>query len=124
MADILYKEESYEILGACMKIHSALGSGYKEVIYQDALEVELFNRKIPFDKEKKYRVIYEGVTLKHHFVADFIVYENIIIELKATKEIVNPFIAQTINYLKASGLKLGMIINFGLPSLEYKRIIF
>lgn len=124
MVDILFKEESYEIVGACMKIHSALGSGYKEVIYQDALEVELLKREMPFEKEKRYQVVYEGVTLKHHFIADFVVYENIIIELKATKEIVNPFIAQTINYLKASGLKLGIIINFGLPSLEYKRIIF
>lgn len=124
MTDILYKKESYEIVGACMKIHSALGSGYKEVIYQDALEVELFNRKIPFEREKTYQVIYEGITLKHHFIADFIIYGNIIIELKATNEIINPFIAQTINYLKASGLKLGLIINFGLPSLEYKRIVF
>jgi GxxExxY protein len=124
MVDILFKEESYEIVGACMKIHSALGSGHKEVIYQDALEVELLKREMPFEKEKRYQVVYEGITLKHHFIADFVVYENIIIELKATKEIVNPFIAQTINYLKASGLKLGIIINFGLPSLEYKRIIF
>jgi len=124
MSDILYKEKSYQIIGACMKIHSALGSGYKEVIYQDALEVELLNRKIPFEKEKRYNVIYEGVKLKHHFIADFIIHENIIIELKATNEIINPFIAQTINYLKASGLKLGMIINFGLPSLDYKRIVF
>jgi GxxExxY protein len=124
MAEILYKEESFEIIGACMKIHNALGSGYKEAIYQDALEVELGRRCITYEREKKYKVIYEGVTLKHHFIADFVIHENIIIELKSTKEIINPFIAQTINYLKASGLNLGIIINFGLPSLEYKRIIF
>jgi GxxExxY protein len=124
MAEILYKEESYEIIGACMKIHSALGSGYKESIYQDALEVELERRNISYEREKKYNVIYEGVILKHHFIADFVIRENIIIELKSTKEIINPFIAQTINYLKASGLNLGIIINFGLPSLDYKRIIF
>nr|MBC7611536.1 GxxExxY protein [Pseudopedobacter sp.] len=124
MTEILFKRESYEIVGACMKIHSALGPGYKEVIYQDALEVELKNKNIPFEKEKKYEVIYEGVTLKHHFVADFVIDESIIIELKSCKEIINLFIAQTIQYLKASGLKLGIIINFGNSSLEYKRIIF
>ncbi|MDA9555592.1 GxxExxY protein [Pelobium sp.] len=124
MAEILFKEESFEIIGACMKTHSALGCGYKEAIYQDALEVELKRRSIFFEREKKYKVIYEGVTLKHHFIADFVIHKNIIIELKSTKEIINPFIAQTINYLKASGLKLGIIINFGLPSLEYKRIVF
>lgn len=69
-------------------------------------------------------MIYEGVTLKHHFVADLVIDENIIIELKSCKEIINPFIAQTIQYLKASGLKLGIIINFGNSSLGYKRIIF
>ncbi len=124
MSDILFKNESYEIVGACMKIHRALGCGYKEVIYQDALEVELRNKSIPFEKEKKYEVIYEKVTLRHHFVADFVIDESIIIELKSCKEIINPFIAQTIQYLKASGLKLGIIINFGNSSLEYKRIIF
>lgn len=124
MAEILFKHESYELVGACMKIHSALGCGYKEVIYQDALEVELKNKRIPFEKEKKFEVVYEGVTLKHHFIADFVIDENIIIELKSCKEIINPFIAQTIQYLKASGLKLGIIINFGNSSLEYKRIVF
>ena len=124
MTELLFKEESYEIIGACMKIHSSLGCGYKETIYQDALEVELINRKIGFVKEKKYEVIYEGIILKHHFIADFVVFENIIVELKSSKEIVNPFIAQTINYLKASGLKVGLIINFGTPSLQTKRIVF
>lgn len=124
MTEIIFKEESYEIIGACMKIHSALGCGYKEAIYQDALAIELKNRNIAFEKEKKYKVIYEGVTLKHHFVADFVIHDSIIIELKASKEIINPFIAQTINYLKASNLKLGIIVNFGKPSLEYKRIVF
>ncbi len=124
MAEILFKHESYELVGACMKIHSALGCGYKEVIYQDGLEVELKNKRIPFEKEKKFEVVYEGVTLKHHFIADFVIDENIIIELKSCKEIINPFIAQTIQYLKASGLKLGIIINFGNSSLENKRIVF
>jgi GxxExxY protein len=124
MTELLFQNESYEIIGACMKIHSALGSGYKEAIYQDALEVELMNRKIAFEKEKKYEVIYEGIRLKHHFIADFVVFGNIIVELKSSKEIVNPFIAQTINYLKASGLNVGLIINFGTPSLQTKRIVF
>ena len=124
MTELLFKDETYEIIGACMKIHSALGFGYIEAIYQDALDVELINRKIDFVKEKKYEVVYEGITLKHHFIADFVVFENIIVELKSSKEIVNPFIAQTINYLKASGLKVGLIINFGTPSLQTKRIVF
>lgn len=107
-----------------MKIHSALGCGYKEAIYQDALEVELSNRYIPFIREKKFEVVYEGIILKHHFIADFVVYNEIIVELKSNKEIINPFIAQTINYLKASGLKLGLIINFGNSSLQTRRIVF
>ncbi|MEO5909682.1 MAG: GxxExxY protein [Pelobium sp.] len=124
MSELLFQNQSYEIIGACMKIHSALGSGYKEAIYQDALEVEFLNRRITFIREKKYEVIYEGIILKHHFIADFVVFDTIIVELKSTKEIINPFIAQTINYLKASGLSVGLIINFGTASLQTKRIIF
>jgi GxxExxY protein len=119
MSEILFKHESYEIVGACMKIHRALSGSYIEVFYEDALEVELKNKNILFEKEKKYEVIYEGVTLKSHLVADFVMDKNIIIELKSCKEIINPFIAQTIQYLKASGLKLGIIINFGNSFLEY-----
>lgn len=124
MTELLFQNQSYEIIGACMKIHSALGSGYKEAIYQDALEVELSNRRIPFIREKKFDVVYEGVILKHHFIADFVIYNEIIVELKSNKEIINPFIAQTINYLKASGLRLGLVINFGNSSLQTRRIVF
>ena len=124
MTELLYQNQSYEIIGACMKIHSALGCGYKEAIYQDALEVELSIKKIAFIREKKFEVIYEGIVLKHHFVADFVVYDHIIVELKSSKEIINPFIAQTINYLKASGLNLGLVINFGNASLQTRRIVF
>jgi len=124
MTELLFQNQSYEIIGACMKIHSALGCGYKEAIYQDALEVELSNRNISFIREKKFEVVYEGVILKHYFVADFVVYKEIIVELKSSREIINPFIAQTINYLKASGLKLGLVINFGNSSLQTRRIVF
>ena len=107
-----------------MEIHRKLGMGFKESIYKDALEIEFQNQNIPFQKEKMFKVEYKGKTLKHRFLADFIVFDQIILEVKATAFIVDSFVAQTINYLKVSGLKLGIITNFGEKSLAYKRIVF
>jgi len=124
MADLIFKEESYKLIGACFEVHKALGHGFKEVVYQDALEVELKQKSIPFSREHPFTIYYKEQRLKHHFIADFVVFDKIVIELKATNYIGVPYIKQIMNYLKASGLKLGIVVNFGTPSLEFQRIIF
>jgi GxxExxY protein len=124
MVDILFKEESYKIIGACFAVHRILGHGFKEVVYKDALEMELEKVGIPFQREKLYTIYYKEQKLKHYFIADFIVYDIIILEIKIGGYIGDPYIKQTLNYLKASGVRLGIVINFGTPSLEYQRVIF
>ena len=124
MTDIILKEESYTLVGICMEVHRELGMGFKEIVYKDALEYEFKTRGIPFTREKEYKIGYKSIILKHRYNADFIVYESIILEVKASSMIVNGFVKQTINYLKASGLQLGIIANFGEPSLVSKRVVF
>ncbi|PKP47708.1 MAG: GxxExxY protein [Bacteroidetes bacterium HGW-Bacteroidetes-12] len=106
-----------------MEVHSILGKGLSEVVYKDALEYELVKNKIPFSREVKFQVEYKDVILNHHYYADFIVYENIILEIKAKKDIIEEHIAQTLNYMNISKSRIGLIINFGEDSLTYKRLI-
>ncbi len=124
MTEILFKEESYKLIGICMEVHRLLGCGFKEIVYKDALEYELQKNNIDFIREKKYIIGYKDIILPHAYRADFVVYGSIILEVKASAWIVNNFVAQTINYLKASGLNLGIIANFGKTSFESKRIVF
>jgi GxxExxY protein len=124
MAEILFKEESYKIIGACFEVHKILGHGFKEAVYKDALELELIRLEIPFAREKPYTIIYKEQKLKHYFVADFVLYDTIILEIKIGSYIGDSYIKQTLNYLKASGLRLGIVINFGQSSLESQRVIF
>ena len=124
MAEILFKEESYKIIGACFEVHKILGHGFKEAVYKDALELEFSRLDIPFLREKPFSITYKETKLKHFFIADFIAYDSIILEIKIGSYIGEPYIKQTLNYLKASGLKLGIVINFGAPSLNYQRVIF
>ena len=122
--DIFYKKEVYDIVGACMDGHNYLGHGFLEVVYKDAAEIEFTDCRINFEREKKFDINYKGVILCHKFHADFFVMDKIILEIKATKDgISNEYITQTLNYLKISGCKLGLIVNFGKSSLEYKRLI-
>ncbi len=107
-----------------MEVHRELGMGFKEAVYKDALELEFDNRKIPFRREKPYIIRYKGKILPRKYFADFVVFNSIILEVKATPVIINPFVYQTVNYLKASGIKLGIIVNFGSKSLAYKRVVF
>jgi GxxExxY protein len=123
MTDILFKEESYKIIGACFEVHKILGHGFKEVVYKDALEFEFKRLGLPFEKEKPYSIFYKEQKLKHFFVTDFVLYNTIILEIKTGNYIGDPYIKQTLNYLKASGLRLGIVINFGAPSVEYQRVI-
>ena len=124
VADIILKEESYKIVGVCMEVHRELGMGFKEAVYKDALELEFKAAEIPFTREKSYILRYKGKILPRKYFADFVVFNSIILEVKATPVIINPFVYQTINYLKASGIKLGIIANFGNKSLGYKRVVF
>lgn len=107
-----------------MEVHRELGQGFSEIVYKDALEYEFKQRGIYFEREKIYDVQYKGIILKHHYVADFVVNDKIILELKAVTELHNEHIAQTINYLAISGLELGLLVNFRAPSLEYKRVVY
>jgi GxxExxY protein len=124
MSEIVLKDESYKIIGICMEIHRELGMGLKEAVYKEALEIEFNYHNIPYEREKLFQIEYKGKFLRRKYPADFIVFNEMILEVKATAFIVDSFVAQTINYLKASGLKLGIIANFGQRSFVHKRIVF
>jgi len=119
-----YQKESYELIGICMEIHRILGRGFLEIVYKDALQFELTKRGIFFEREKEYLVEYKNVILPHKFYADFVVFEKIILEIKAQKGVVDEHYAQVLNYLAVSKCNLGLIINFGENSLVTKRVIF
>jgi GxxExxY protein len=121
--DLLFKEECYKIIGLCMKVHSTLGPGFKEIIYGDALEIELINAKIPYQREKPFPVNYDGAILQRRFVVDFLAFQSIVIEIKALPAIFYDHFTQTLNYLKASDIKLGIMVNFGANSLEFRRVV-
>ena len=123
MAEIIYKEESYKIIGACMKVHSELGPGFLEAVYQEALEREFIKQRIQFERHKKLTIYYDGEPLKKYYMADFVCYDSIVVELKATQGFFKNQYEQTGNYLKAINLKLGLLVNFGTSSLTYKRIL-
>lgn len=123
MDDEKRDNESYEVIGAAMKIHSELGNGFLEAVYQEALEIEFQNRKIPYKREMKIPVYYCGKELKTYYQADFVCYDNIIVELKALKSLSDIEKAQVLNYLKASKLKKALLINFGENHLVFKRFV-
>jgi len=123
MVDLIYKEECYEIIGKCMEAHNNLGPGFLEIVYKDALEFEFRKADIPFEREKEYEVNYKDIILPHKFYADFVVYDKIILEVKGVSSIAEEFIAQSINYLKVSGNKLALLVNFGELKLNYRRLV-
>ena len=124
MSHIYLSQESYEIVGICMEIHRELGMGFLEAVYKEALEIEFKKYNIPYEREKPYSIMYKGQILKQKYFADFIVMDRILLEVKAKSAIVDTFLAQTLNYLKASGLRLGIIANFGQKSFVHRRIMF
>ena len=120
---LLHENETYSIIGAAMTVHKELGHGFLEAIYQEALEKEFKLKSIPYKREIPLKIFYKNEPLEKLYIADFICYEKIIVELKATSEITNDHHGQIMNYLSATKLELGLLINFGKKSLEHKRII-
>jgi GxxExxY protein len=116
-------EQTYAIIGAAMEVHRELGPGFLEAVYQDALAIELELRGIPFERERLLPVHYKGRLLPSFYRADFICFGEVIVELKALDALAGIQEAQTINYLKATGLKRALLINFGAVSLQHKRLV-
>lgn len=120
-SDLLCRDEVHEIVGAAMAVHRYFGCGFTEKVYQDALEVELGNRNIPFQREKELRASYNNIPLQSSFKPDFICYDKIIVELKAVKELDDMHRSQAINYGKIAGCDVSLLINFGELSLKFER---
>ena len=118
---MIFPHEAYEIIGAAMEVHNTLGQGFLESVYQEAMEIELSKRNIPFESQSKIQIQYKDIALELYFVADFVCYDKIIVELKSVSAILPEHEAQIINYLRATGFKLGILLNFNEESLFYKR---
>lgn len=124
MSKIIYQEESFQIMGVIFEVHNNLGSGFSEIVYKDALEYEFMKLNIPYEREKEYQVQYKDTILKHKFYADFVIFSNIILEIKSCDSLNESHIGQCINYLKVSKNKLAILINFSKGhEIEYKRIV-
>lgn len=116
--------QTFAIIGAAMQVHSCLGHGFLESVYQEALGMEFAEMKIPFRKEVPLKLSYKGEELNQFFKADFICFETVVVETKALSNIGNTERAQVINYLKATGLQRGLLLNFGAQKLQYQRLVF
>ena len=123
MSELLYKVEVFQLVGFCMEIHRELAKGHDEVIYKDAFVVELNQAQIHFSREKNYEVIYKGIILPYFYYADFVVWDKILFEGKAAQKLSDAHIKQVMNYLAISQLRLGLLVNFGGDTLEWKRVI-
>jgi GxxExxY protein len=121
--EVLFKKESYSIIGAAMEVHRTLGKGFLESVYQESLGLEFKKRQIPFSREQILELFYKGDKLSKYFVADFICFDKIILELKSVSGLTSEHEAQVFNYLKATQMNLALLINFGANSLQYKRIV-
>lgn len=121
----LYREEeTFKIIGICMEVHRNLGPGLLEIIYKDALEIEFRENNILFEREKEYEITYKDHVLPRKYIADFIVSEDIVLEVKSVKDFSNEHIAKTLNYMKLASSEIGLLVNFQNKSLQYKRLVF
>ncbi|MBN2175270.1 MAG: GxxExxY protein [Bacteroidales bacterium] len=118
-----FKEECYRITGCCMEVHNELGCGFLEAVYQEALGIVFMESGLPFVKEKVLDIQFRDRVLNKKYIADFICYDEVIVELKAAENLTDQDLAQVLNYLKATGKKLGLLVNFGTTRLQYKRVI-
>jgi GxxExxY protein len=122
--ELIYKDEAYAIIGACFEVYNDKGCGFLEAVYQECLDIEFGLRGIPFRPQAELRLSYKGRELKQHYYPDFLCYEAIIVEIKAVSDLADGHRAQVHNYLKATGLRLGLLVNFGhLGKLQYERIV-
>ena len=123
MAELILKDEVYAIIGAAMEVHKTLGCGFLEAVYQEALEIEVRKRNIPYIAQKKLPIHYKDQLLEKTYVSDFISFGEIIIEIKALNRLSSLEESQLLNYIKAANFQLGLLINFGAESLQWKRMI-
>ena len=122
--EFLHRDLTHEIIGAAMEVHSTLGPGFLEAVYQEALAIELIEREIPFETEKLLIIYYKSTRLSKFYKADFVFGNKVVLEIKALSALTGEHQAQLINQLKATGIKVGLLINFGSKSLEYKRLVW
>ena len=125
MTDILHKDESYRIIGACMEVHNEMGAGFLEAVYQECLGYEFADRRIEFMPQRKLQLRFKSRTLRSIYIPDFVCFGQIIVEIKGVSSLADHDRAQMINYLKATGIKLGLLVNFGKTAgLQYERILY
>jgi len=123
--EIIYKLESFDIMGACFEVYKEKGNGFLEAVYQECLEMEMADRKVPFLSQPQLALAYKGRPLKSKYTPDLICYDKIVLELKAVTALTDEHRAQVQNYLRATKFKLGLLVNFGhYPKVEYERIVF
>ena len=121
---IVLKDESYRLMGACFEVYNSMGCGFLEAVYQECLEIEFSIQTIPFNAQIPLELCYKGKALQQKYIPDFICFEEIIVEIKALKDLCDEHRAQVHNYLKATGYSLGLLVNFGkYPKLQYERIV-
>ena len=124
MTELILKDESYAVIGAAMEVHRVLGPGFLEKVYQEAMQLELNALRIPFEAEKPIGIEFKGQCLTQKYYADLVCFEQIIVEMKALKQLSGKEDAQILNYLRATGFKLGLLLNFGSHGkLEHKRFV-
>ncbi len=123
MGELLYRDDTHRSIGICMEIHRERGTGYDAIIDKDAFAVELNCAALPFAREKKFEVKYEGVVLPHSYLADFVISDKILFEAKAVEQLADAPVKQVFNYPAASKLRPGLLVNFGADSLEWKRVV-
>jgi GxxExxY protein len=120
---LTFKDECFAIVGACMAVHNELGSSFLEPVYQEALALEFHKRGVPFSKEHRLEIYYKESLLEKKYYADFLCYDQIVVELKACSGLTDQHTAQALNYLSALKLNLALLVNFGTPRLQWKRVV-
>ena len=124
MAEIIYREESYKIMGACFEVYKEKGCGFTEPVYQECLQIEFQRQGIPFVAQPILELEYKGTKLQQYFKPDFVCFGSIVLELKALSKLIDEHRAQVLNYLNALNLRLALLVNFGhYPKVEYERIV-